>query len=65
MYALVTGGARGLGLEIVSSMLTQRSELRVFLCARSLAAASEVADELCTLHGSSRAIGVALDVTCA
>lgn len=59
--ALVTGAARGFGLEIAADLCSQGGF--VILTDINQAGVAEAADEIATRYGSQRAVGLAMDVT--
>lgn len=59
--ALVTGGNRGIGLEVVKSILEESDGHFVFLGCRDLQAGQTLASKLCETHGQ-RVEAVQLDV---
>ncbi|MGH9454930.1 MAG: SDR family oxidoreductase [Terriglobia bacterium] len=58
--ALVTGGARGIGLSIAESLV--REGASVFICGRDLPALESALDRLRHFKGESRADGIVADV---
>lgn len=63
MFALVSGGNRGLGLEVVKSLLAERPQCRVFLGSRSVEAGEAAAAALAEVFGRGRVTPVQLDVS--
>merc|ERR1719231_2001816 len=61
---LVTGANRGIGLEVVKSILEERSDCFVFLGCRDLQAGQTLAEKLCESWGQ-RVEALQLDVTSA
>mmetsp|Transcript_47575 Transcript_47575/g.85937 ORF Transcript_47575/g.85937 Transcript_47575/m.85937 type:complete len:302 (-) Transcript_47575:202-1107(-) len=62
--ALVTGGNRGIGLEVVKSILEEGPNFFVFMGCRNLEAGQALASTLCDTYGK-RVEAVQLDVTSA
>eukprot|EP00928_Gymnodinium_smaydae_P004890 TRINITY_DN11678_c0_g1_i3.p1 TRINITY_DN11678_c0_g1~~TRINITY_DN11678_c0_g1_i3.p1 ORF type:complete len:296 (-),score=55.59 TRINITY_DN11678_c0_g1_i3:25-912(-) len=60
--SLVTGGNRGIGLEVVKILLRDDAAMHVFLGCRDLQAGQKLASALCDAHGP-RVEAVQLDVT--
>jgi len=61
--AFVTGGNRGLGYEIIKSLLIERPECRVVLGSRSLQAGQAAALTLGNTYGAGRVVAMQIDVT--
>lgn len=62
--ALVTGGNRGIGLEVVKSLLEDPADHYVFFGCRDMQSGQTLAEKLRELHGQ-RVEAIQLDVTCA